>query len=970
MSAPIVYEGAAPGQRGTLFKDKKFWVAHRMPARQTWRDHIKNNGGQTVALEKDADYLIVDHVWKNPPPGSYSWRWIEDSVKKGELLDPEDYLVGAKPEDQPRAGPSAPAKGTRTPFTGEDDRILMEWVLKREGQGESILGNKIYQELAKKNPRHTFQSWRDRWVKKIQFQPRPNASHDNPGSQHAEDPEPMTNRQDTAATSLSRPPPPTPAKIEKKSKVKFTAEEDRQLTEYVLERTAETGFDRGNKVFMEYADEHPQHPWNSYRDRWVRHLRPADEEEKEEVVPRVRSSTRKKNATQSSRSEPPDAAQQTTSETPKSVTRQPDVAMDEPESSRGDSRNVKRHRDPSNSLSPDHMKHPPWNENNGETQEEVDHQLNDDNAQEYSQFARPSASGGNDQLLPSEAEDDVEPFPQTREQFHHDYQAFLKATDIQPNFWPTVRGQSFHLWDLWQHTVSQKVAPPERDWQQIAENLGYDWVRHDNVEHDLREIYEKNLAVFEESLVEFELNESGDSEGDEDMLDEAADVDSVSEAVGRNSEAHFNSSPPKQPSLKRTHEDALLSDQLYRESSGKRQRIHRDSEIPSTPDTKNGTKHLRRPVSAAVSPSDRRKSTLPKSSRAQQGTQKDQDFSAHGDQMITGSAKVQSKGRVIEPETQDFRYDPETQNLDFDMEMDDIQEESQATMTPSQQLHHESSPVKSSRRTLGGPSTPTPKRKAIISPFLESPDDGHEQPTPKARFGKGKNPILSDLEKQHHQLGRPSAGSTGDQSSIPPQPKPQRQSASRPAPSRPPPPSFPSSSAAPSKPSQLPPPSSLRKPQGSKPSVPAAPAATSKPPPSSAKDPVATGIAKLNKIIDHWVALGYAPPVAQRALEVTSWQRDLVVEIIQPLKEGKPLPTNIEGVWTAKDDMKLQFLMQHQQDATSEKQDVPDDKQAKRIEKKCADFQKHLSNKHGAGHIKLRHDWYEKKKRLGWEEIK
>ena len=41
-----------------------------------------------------------------------------------------------------------PKKGTRTPFTAEDDRVLFEWVTSFEAQGGAILGNKIYEQLA------------------------------------------------------------------------------------------------------------------------------------------------------------------------------------------------------------------------------------------------------------------------------------------------------------------------------------------------------------------------------------------------------------------------------------------------------------------------------------------------------------------------------------------------------------------------------------------------------------------------------------------------------------------------------------------------------------------------------------------------------------------------------------------------------------------------------------------------------
>ena len=41
-----------------------------------------------------------------------------------------------------------PKKGSRTPFTAEDDRVLFEWVTSFEARGGAILGNRIYEQLA------------------------------------------------------------------------------------------------------------------------------------------------------------------------------------------------------------------------------------------------------------------------------------------------------------------------------------------------------------------------------------------------------------------------------------------------------------------------------------------------------------------------------------------------------------------------------------------------------------------------------------------------------------------------------------------------------------------------------------------------------------------------------------------------------------------------------------------------------
>jgi hypothetical protein len=97
-----------------------------------------------VPLEKNADLLIADHARTDVPPGSYSWKFIEDSVKSAVLQEKENYVIG-RPLNVPRVtGSSEPAKKTRTKFTEQDDDVLARWVAKHhEGAG----GNKIYQDL-------------------------------------------------------------------------------------------------------------------------------------------------------------------------------------------------------------------------------------------------------------------------------------------------------------------------------------------------------------------------------------------------------------------------------------------------------------------------------------------------------------------------------------------------------------------------------------------------------------------------------------------------------------------------------------------------------------------------------------------------------------------------------------------------------------------------------------------------------
>ncbi|KAH7312354.1 TRF2-interacting telomeric protein/Rap1 C terminal domain-containing protein [Stachybotrys elegans] len=168
MAVRITYDNIPSARRGDLFQDMSFWVSHRVPCRRTLLDRITNNGGKIVELEKNADTLIADDFQRDCPPNSYSWRFIDDSVKHAYLQLKDRYLIGPPP-DQPRPlGGGRPAKSGRTPFTPADDAALAKWVL---SHSTAKTGNAIYQEYEQINPNHTWQSWRNRYIKVLQNLP-------------------------------------------------------------------------------------------------------------------------------------------------------------------------------------------------------------------------------------------------------------------------------------------------------------------------------------------------------------------------------------------------------------------------------------------------------------------------------------------------------------------------------------------------------------------------------------------------------------------------------------------------------------------------------------------------------------------------------------------------------------------------------------------------------------------------------
>ncbi|KAF4547657.1 Hypothetical protein D9617_38g090970 [Elsinoe fawcettii] len=153
-----------------VFSDKAFFILQRVPSRSTYIERIEHNGGRLVKLEAQADYVIADHLRKDAPYGSQSYKFVDDAITTGEIPDLEKHKIGgatstAPASSRPVGGLSAPVKGTRTPFSTADDHELWNWVKRHEAIGAAVRGNEIYKELERRNPRHTFQSWRDRYIK-------------------------------------------------------------------------------------------------------------------------------------------------------------------------------------------------------------------------------------------------------------------------------------------------------------------------------------------------------------------------------------------------------------------------------------------------------------------------------------------------------------------------------------------------------------------------------------------------------------------------------------------------------------------------------------------------------------------------------------------------------------------------------------------------------------------------------------
>ncbi|KAK6442473.1 hypothetical protein LTR95_001305 [Oleoguttula sp. CCFEE 5521] len=203
---------------------KQLEAKHSQHTTQSWRDRwVKTLSG------------------REKPAGAREVEEVEEQGGNGyELSEPQRRKTLAAVDDNEQNSSATP--GSRQPFTEEDDRVLKDWVKKRVKLGELVKGNKIYRALAEKNPRHTAQSWRDRYVRHLATKVDP----------------------DTVG-------PATPSK----GRVTFTEADDLSLWNWVVTSKAQSSkcWVKGTQLYKELAKINKRHPWRAWRDRYVRVLR-------------------------------------------------------------------------------------------------------------------------------------------------------------------------------------------------------------------------------------------------------------------------------------------------------------------------------------------------------------------------------------------------------------------------------------------------------------------------------------------------------------------------------------------------------------------------------------------------------------------------------------------------------------------------------------------------------------------------
>ncbi|KAK1502908.1 hypothetical protein CTAM01_04897 [Colletotrichum tamarilloi] len=655
----ITYDGV-PGARGTLFKDLKFFVSLRVPGRVRILDLIKQNGGTIAKLETQADHYITYDTGPKPS-GSLDWKFVRDSVDNGAVQETDKYEMHQTPtasrpvgSSRPAGGSrptaksanSAPIKGTRTPFNTADDESLARWVLSHAANKKS--GNEIYQTFEGMNNRHTWHSWRDRWVKKLSKLPPAELEKMAANAPDIALPPPPAAATPSKRSQATRPAvkkaPPLaipksvsqlpPAKAEVKATVrpssathqpavrrpltpakraKFTEAED----DLLIREAGRFGGTPDTKFFKKFSERHSSHSEAAWKRHWTQILEPRLRESSKEsldesgLLPEESSTVNIKTR--------PDTAPSG------EFTRQMGRPQDErPTESNSQPTETSEPKAVSSGASP--------------AREEVE---------EAEQSREPKVE---------------ESQAVTRQDFYDQLWGYRKFHHIDTQTNPEIKDQSIDLWLLWQAVGDQyQKGAVEIDWAAVADKLGF----HIENAQLVQQCFADHVAGFAASG----LLDEPDVESEDDEVSQPEDEDAVPDV---------QLEPPQvqqavTPSASRKRQAIVVETSGFPStpnSRKKRQRLGPDDEIPSTPDDKLGLASF---GNLGPSPSLSVKQWTASEEQVEGATERDVE-EEEPEEDLTG------KPRRLEPETQDFGFD------DAFNATDKSQDSIEFDISPSQQL--------------------------------------------------------------------------------------------------------------------------------------------------------------------------------------------------------------------------------------------------------------------------------------------
>lgn len=149
-----------------------------------------------------------------------------------------------------------------------------------------------------------------------------------------------------------------------------------------------------------------------------------------------------------------------------------------------------------------------------------------------------------------------------RDQFYSDLNDYMAMTEVEIEVQPLIAGRQIEAWQLAQAVSAQNVPSEEIDWTQVSEELGYDWTENQSAPGDIRAWYEQNLDDFQKAMDSYAQEAMGGQGQEEEERDHHDEESTATTSKLLSPPGYVPASP----------------------AAGRKRRLSRTDEIPSTPD--------------------------------------------------------------------------------------------------------------------------------------------------------------------------------------------------------------------------------------------------------------------------------------------------------------------------------------------------------------------------------------------------
>ncbi|KAG6125876.1 hypothetical protein E4U12_006925 [Claviceps purpurea] len=542
--ASSMRNGAQAATGGQLFKDMTFWVART------------KNGGVVTHLENEADFRIADHCRKKKEviPDSISYEFITDSVKNGVTQLPDRYLIHP-PFDQ---GTQESRKRTRTTFSPAEDAALLIYV---ESHTKDRTGNHIYKVFAESNPRHTWQSWRNRYMKTL-FR-YPSHQREKLRSLGTKAPAPAP-----APAPVPAPVPvPVPVPADPATTLAACPSPQRKLT---MSASA-----KGNprqpsaspdSTLAESKEHEAEIEDKNHRNHFENEIRTFIEESRRSVSLYPEVEGQSFHLYELARAV---VAQKVANEQVDWRRVAEDLGYD-----------LKQNQGVANGLKKCFEKNLAAF---FEACRLIQAKLNEreSSPSQSEEDGSSPAQSEEDGTSPAQSEEDgTESEAHDEDRFYQDLEDYQDRSGLPVKRESEVGGKRLEFWHLGQAVLEHRESNGEVDWRSVAEDLEakYDWRQDQEVVDELKECFKENLAALFEKV--FGVLEKGEAAQEHEEDEFQSNLDSPERQL-------YPSSPPVGPSghKRPLDDDDDDDDPVYLpEKSAKRRRLDRTAEIPSTPE--------------------------------------------------------------------------------------------------------------------------------------------------------------------------------------------------------------------------------------------------------------------------------------------------------------------------------------------------------------------------------------------------